>query len=175
MNFKASKPPHKVDIKVAMASKKIMLISRRENKHLKTLLIMIINKEMAAQSRETRQKKIIEEEVEKEKSFFTSDSLFSKIKAKDKNIGIATVYRFLKDLRAKGKIHTYLCDKKILYSKGEPNHCHFICEKCNKSRHIKLSRLDFIKKEIKEDICHFQLDVYGICESCKEKINKREN
>ena len=123
---------------------------------------------MVKESRNTRQKRIIETEIEKINSFFTCEQIFDKVKAKDSKIGIATIYRFLKDLRAKGKIHTYMCDKKILYSRGDPNHCHFICEKCGDTRHIQINKLDFLKKDIREEICHFQLDVYGVCQSCKK-------
>ncbi len=49
-----------------------------------------------AETRETRQKKIIEQELSKLKFFFTAEELHKKVVKKDSNMGIATIYRFLK-------------------------------------------------------------------------------
>ncbi len=95
--------------------------------------------------------------------------LFEYVQKKHPKIGIATVYRFLKELREKGFIHSYVCNRKILYAKEKKSHCHFICEKCKKIEHFDLEKIDFIKKGVKGDICHFQLDVSGICETCRNK------
>ena len=120
-------------------------------------------------TRKTDQKNFIEEEIKNLRSFFDAEELYKKVSKKNKKIGIATVYRFLKKLTEEGKIHSYSCDRKIIYSSNVKNHCHFICENCGNIKHINLKRLDFIQNEIKEDICHFQIDVTGICEKCKTK------
>ena|SRR3989338_9241080 len=120
-------------------------------------------------SRETNQKKILESEISRINSFFTAEELFEKIKKKNSSIGIATIYRFLKDLKAKRKIHTYVCDRRVLYSRANSSHCHFICEKCNKTVHFQVDNIDFLKNKLKSkasSICHFQIDVQGICEDC---------
>lgn len=129
---------------------------------------------MKSSSRETRQKQIMEHELEKVNSFFTAEELFGKVKnnknnKNDKNIGIATIYRFLKDLKSKRKIHTYVCDRRVLYSKEKNSHCHFICEKCNKTIHFDVKSIDFLKNKLKgkaSSICHFQIDVQGVCKDC---------
>ena len=120
-------------------------------------------------SRKTNQKKIIEKEIKNLSSFFNAEKLYGQVSKKSKKIGIATVYRFLKKLTEKGKIHSYSCDRKIIYSSSVRNHCHFICENCGDIKHINLKKLDFIQKEIKGDICHFQIDITGICEKCQTK------
>jgi len=127
------------------------------------LLISIINKQM----RKTKQKELIEEEVKKLDSFFTAEELFKRVNQKDKKIGIATVYRFLRNLKKKEKLHSYLCNRKIVYSKEENNHCHFVCQKCGEIKHFDVKSLDFLK--IKESICHFQIDVHGTCKKCLKK------
>ena len=68
------------------------------------LLISIINKQM----RKTKQKELIEEEVKKLDSFFTAEELFKRVNQKDKKIGIATVYRFLRNLKKKEKLQKTL-------------------------------------------------------------------
>ncbi|MBU0456741.1 MAG: transcriptional repressor [Nanoarchaeota archaeon] len=118
--------------------------------------------------RQTKQKKLIEEEIKKIESFFTAEELFHKVKKRDNKFGIATIYRFLRDLKKKEKLHSYLCNRKIVYSKDASSHCHFICQKCGEIKHFDVKSLDFLK--IQESICHFQIDVHGTCKKClKEK------
>ena len=122
--------------------------------------------------RETKQKQILDLEINKISSFFTAEDLLGRIKknTKEKNrksIGIATVYRFLKELKKNRKIHSYICARKTIYSRNKSSHCHFICEKCGKVEHIKVDSLDFINKKINGSICHFQIDVQGVCKDCK--------
>ena len=126
------------------------------------LLRFIINKMI---SRKTKQKLILEEEINKMNNFFSAEELFAKVK--NKKIGIATVYRFLHDLRKQRKLHSYTCNKKIVYSKNSNNHSHFICQKCGKTIHFNLDNIDFINKKIHGEICHFQVEVSGICKDCK--------
>ena len=116
-------------------------------------------------SRQTRQKELIGKELSNLDSFFTAENLHDKVK--DNNIGISTVYRFLRELKNKNKLHYYVCDRKSIYSKNKSNHCHFICQKCGKVVHINIDSLDFLNKKIVGSICHFQIDVEGICEDCQ--------
>ena len=119
-------------------------------------------------SRNTSQKKTLEKEVKKFKTFFTAEELLVKVKKSDSKIGIATVYRFLKDLTSKGKIHNYTCNRKTIYSLDKKSHCHFTCEKCGRIEHIEIKSLDFFRKKVTGSICHFQIDVSGVCERCGE-------
>ncbi|MEK6858747.1 MAG: transcriptional repressor [Nanoarchaeota archaeon] len=121
-------------------------------------------------TRETRQKEVLKRELGKINAIFTAEELYKKTADKENKLGIATVYRFLKELRTKGQLHSYICARKIIYSKKQTSHCHFICEKCGKLEHISLEKIDFIKEKIKGKICHFQLDISGICEKCAKII-----
>ena len=121
---------------------------------------------MVKKSRKTKQRELMQFEISTFTSFFTADELYEKIKKKDHNVGIATVYRYLKDLRKKKELHSYLCNRKTVYSREKNNHCHFICQKCNQTTHFNIDKIDFLKTKIKGEICHFQIDVYGICEKC---------
>ena len=119
--------------------------------------------------RNTKQKKIIEECIMKMSSFFTVEELFQKVNKYDLKIGIATIYRYLRSLKNKRKIHSYLCNRKTVYSIDNKSHCHYVCQKCGKIKHFDVRTIDFLK--IKESICHFQIDVYGICNKCKSLNN----
>jgi len=116
-------------------------------------------------SRETKQKEILNNEIKKFSSFFNADELYEKVKKKDPRLGIATVYRFLKDLKNKNKIHFYVCDRKDIYSFNDKNHCHFVCLKCGKVKHLKITSLNFLEKKF-DKICHFQINLEGICKDC---------
>jgi Fe2+ or Zn2+ uptake regulation protein len=65
--------------------------------------------------RNTKQKEIINKEIMRFKTFFTAEDLYNKIKIIDKQIGLATVYRVLKDLRKNKKIYSYTCNGKVIY------------------------------------------------------------
>ncbi len=127
---------------------------------------------MVKKSRKTKQKELIQSEISTFTSLFTADDLFDKIRKKDKTIGIATVYRFLKDLRKKKELHSYMCDRKMVYSREKNNHCHFICQKCDTVTHFNIDKIDFLQTKIKGEICHFQIDVHGICDIC---LNQEKN
>ncbi len=119
-------------------------------------------------SRQTKQKAIVERHILNFKTFFTAEELYSQIIKEDAKIGIATIYRFLKDLRKKGLLHSYTCNRKILYSAKQKSHCHFTCEKCSQISHFDIKKIDFIKEKAYGDVCHFQLDITGICNNCKK-------
>jgi Fe2+ or Zn2+ uptake regulation protein len=119
--------------------------------------------------RNTRQKNIINEEVNSMGSFFTSEDLFKKVRKKDPKMGIATVYRLLKELRDKRIIHAYSCDRKMIYTINKRSHCHFICEKCGRSSHVDMKDIGFINNKLNGKTCHFQLDIHGICNDCLDE------
>lgn len=120
--------------------------------------------------RETKQKKAIETVITKTNTFFTAEEIYDKIKKENPKIGIATVYRFLKELQKERAIHAFICDRKNLYSKKEMTHSHFICEVCGEKRHIGIDKVDFLKKFLDEDLCHVQIELNGICKECKIKM-----
>ena len=120
-----------------------------------------------AKNRNTKQKETIEEEFNKINSFFTAEDFHKKISKKNPKIGIATVYRFIKDLKKQKRIYSYLCNRRQIFSKGQKSHCHFICEKTGKVKHFEIDNLDFLKNKIPGSITSFQLEVRGICNDCK--------
>jgi Fur family ferric uptake transcriptional regulator len=119
------------------------------------------------QSRITRQKKLIQQKLREFKTIFTAEDLHTAVRKKDKNIGIATIYRYLKNNSVDERIHSYLCNRHHVYSTNTDNHCHFTCNICGKTEHFNISEIGFIKSRVRGDICHFQIDVYGICLKCR--------
>jgi Fe2+ or Zn2+ uptake regulation protein len=121
------------------------------------------------QIRQTKQKGIIEEEIRKFKTFFTAEEVHEKVREREPGIGIATVYRYLNNYEGDDRLHHYICDRRKVYSFKSDNHCHFVCTVCGKTSHFHIEKLDFLKNSIKGGICHFQIDVHGVCEACMDK------
>ena len=119
-------------------------------------------------SRKTSQKRLIEKEIKNIRYFFDAEKLYQQISKKNSKIGIATIYRFLKTLGEEEKIHSYTCDRKTIYSSNTKNHCHFTCEKCGIIKHITLKKLDFIQEKMEGNLCHFQIDITGVCKRCQK-------
>jgi Fe2+ or Zn2+ uptake regulation protein len=117
-------------------------------------------------NRETHQKRIIAEELKKIRTFFTTEDLLKKAQARDRKIGIATVYRFLKDRGGKDGIHSYYCDRRMVYSTQNNSHCHFTCIRCGRTTHFRIRKLDFLKRAVQGRMCHFQVDIHGLCSQC---------
>ena len=118
-------------------------------------------------ARMTKQKQVMHDELAKFSSFFDAYELHEKVAKKNSKIGIATVYRFLNNLEDSGGVHSYLCDNKRIYSFGKKSHIHFTCENCNAKKHIDLKNVDFLKEVVDERICHFQIDLSGLCKNCR--------
>lgn len=116
-------------------------------------------------SRKTKQKVLINSVINSQKGIFTVDDIHERLK--EKNIGIATIYRYMNNLRKSGKIHYYKCGDRFVYSNKKTIHGHFICEKCNQTEHVKIDEIKWLKKY--GDICHVQIEIYGICKNCKLK------
>ncbi len=126
-------------------------------------------KPQTPQTRLTTQKAILETEIAQFSSFFTAEELHHKIKKEFPHLGIATIYRYLKTLVHQNQIHSYQCERRTIYSTNTKNHSHFLCEKCNTKSHLHLKNIDSLKQNLRGKMCHFQIDITGICEDCLGK------
>ncbi len=115
-------------------------------------------------SRNTKQKEILSKELNKIDTFFSAEDLYTKTK----NISLATTYRFLAELKNKGELYSYVCNRKTVYSKQAKSHCHFTCEKTGQIIHFEIDNIDFLKNKVPGKITSFQLEVKGICDDCKK-------
>ncbi|MCB9362026.1 transcriptional repressor [Candidatus Woesearchaeota archaeon] len=121
---------------------------------------------MPRNSRKTNQKLLIDKQMRTFSGFFSAHDLFGRVHEHDATIGLATVYRFLKDLREAGKLYSYDCDNRQLYSTTKKSHCHFICEETGEIIHFDVNSLDFLKDKIPGTITSFQIEVRGVCKKC---------
>lgn len=130
------------------------------------LLSLILIKKM--KTRNTKQKELIQNKINTFKSFFTAEELYDKTKVIDSKLGLATVYRFLKEMRKQGELFSYTCEGKLIYSKEKKSHCHFLCEETGKVIHFDIDSLDFLKDKIPGTISSFQIEVKGVCNKCNK-------
>lgn len=126
----------------------------------------------AISRRLTSQKTLLQLELDKSTTLFGAEDLYAKAVKKNPVLGIATVYRFLRECAEQGKIHSYSCGRKTVYSTSKNNHSHFRCEKCGFIEHIDIKKLDFLPIAVRSTVCHLQIDITGICKSCQESKNK---
>ncbi len=118
------------------------------------------------QTRLTTQKAMVEITMAEFLSFFTAEELHQKVAKMAPQIGIATIYRYLKSAVVRNEIHSYQCERRTIYSTNSKNHCHFYCEQCGEKKHISLHNIGALQRGIKGRMCHFQIDITGICEKC---------
>ena len=88
--------------------------------------------------RKTKQKTILEQALKKKKTFFTAEELHTLIRKESTKIGIATVYRFLKEKVKKNNVHSYTCNRRALFSTEKKTHAHFFCENCKTKKHVEI-------------------------------------
>lgn len=116
--------------------------------------------------RMTKQKKILHEELEKFSTFFDAYELHDAVSSRNSKIGLATIYRFLNNLENHAAIHAFICNGKKIYSTNARSHAHFKCEKCGSINHINVKNVDFLKESVKGNVCHFQIELSGVCPNC---------
>ncbi|MGM5480619.1 MAG: Fur family transcriptional regulator [Nanobdellota archaeon] len=124
---------------------------------------------MKRQSKHTKQKEELATIVDNIEGFFDAEELYEK--AKKKGISKATVYRYLQEAKKNQDLFAYTCNRRQIYSQGKKSHCHFICEKTGKIIHFDVDNIDFLKDKIPGTITSFQIEVKGICDTCKKKEN----
>ncbi len=117
-------------------------------------------------SRNTWQKKRVGEIIDGFDKAFRVEDVYERVKSE--GIGIATVYRYLSDLRKEGKINHFVCDGRALYSKDRIQHTHFHCTECDRSTHIQDVKLP-LGKITNGKIESFQLEIRGICKTCLQE------
>ncbi|WP_099203227.1 Fur family transcriptional regulator [Miniphocaeibacter massiliensis] len=126
----------------------------------------------------TKQREIIFNTlIENEESHLSPEELHEIVSKKDKDIGIATVYRTLllfEELRLVYKLD--FDDNRYRYeivNDGEKHHHHhLVCTSCNKVIEVKDDLLENIEENIEKTydfkIDDHELKFYGLCSDCQK-------
>ena len=100
-----------------------------------------------------------------------ADTVYASVREKMPEIGVATVYRVLRELVTEGKAVTLeTTDDRIHYDADVSPHAHFICEECGRIIDIfeppalteKAEKMGF---EVKSE----KTVLYGVCPDCAKK------
>ncbi len=120
--------------------------------------------------------------LENDKDHLSPEELHLIVNKKDKDIGIATVYRTLllfEELDLVSKLN--FDDNRYRYelsNDGEHQHHHLICNDCNKVVEVSYDLTNDIEENIKKnygfDVSNYVLKFFGVCSECKEKKIKKE-
>jgi len=110
--------------------------------------------------------------IESYPSGFTTKELYQSL---DGEIGLATIYRFLEELKKEGQLLQFNTDDntaKYQYAEpcSNPGHFYLKCIKCGKLEHVDCKKIKGLIEHIYNDH-HFRLGVQhiiinGICADC---------
>lgn len=119
------------------------------------------------------------EEIYSHTGHFNVDSLYVFMGNKNYRVSKATLYNTLELLLECGLIVKHVFKNNTAqYERGYNvlPHEHLICEHCNKVEEFSDSRLDEVIRHVEEKygfrVERHLLYVYGLCKSCKLKMNK---
>lgn len=122
--------------------------------------------------RNTRQRRIILEELSKVKTHPRADVLFQMVRKKIPAISLGTVYRNLNLLKEEGRVLELQCGKdSSRYDADTRNHYHFFCRKCESIFDLDEPLLEDLDKTISKasglSVQYHRINFYGYCGNCK--------
>ncbi len=107
----------------------------------------------------------------------TADQVFRVLRRSLPRISFGTVYRNLDILNQQGLIRVLHYSKEhARYDAVMDNHCHFICERCDKVRDLVLEELAELNSQVAKrhdwQIQRHSLFFYGWCPDCQKVLRK---
>ena len=127
----------------------------------------------------SRQREAICEYLGSRKDHPTADMVFQAVRQVYPKISLGTVYRNLTLLASEGEILKLNCGDGVEhYDAQTAPHCHYYCRSCGSLKDILMEepiRLAYEKESGDGDLiegCNIMF--YGICEKCKNAVDKAE-
>ncbi len=122
--------------------------------------------------RNTKQRKLILEELKKTKAHPTADMLFRMVRRRLPHISFGTVYRNLNRLRDEGQVLELTCGKRSCRYDGDTRqHYHFFCFKCGRVLDLDIPVWNDLNNQISKrfgfSVDYHRIDFYGYCKDCK--------
>jgi Fe2+ or Zn2+ uptake regulation protein len=104
--------------------------------------------------------------------FLNAEQVYDKIRQRDANIGIATVYRNLKKMVGQGLISEVGWKDVKYYTRHPFSNAFFVCERCGKMLRVDIPIADqtFLSAEIGRPVSRWRMRFEGICEECERCI-----
>ena len=129
----------------------------------------------------TKQREVIFETLlENSSEHLSPEELHLIVNKKDKDIGIATVYRTLQLFEELNLVYKLNFDdnryRYELTRDEEHQHHHLICTQCNKVEEVSYDLTSDIEESIRKNygfkVTNYVLKFFGICSQCQEKNSK---
>lgn len=131
----------------------------------------------------TKQREIIFKALkESSPKHVTPEELFSIVREKNKQVGIATIYRTLNIFDELGIVNKQeFTDNAYTYElidSSNSHHDHIICTNCGKIIEDECISTNQLKKELKQrydfDLNYYSLRIYGTCSECQKSRSKND-
>ena len=132
----------------------------------------------AAGRRLTHQRRIVLETLQRSKGHLEAQALYSRVKDRDPDISLATVYRTLAVLKEMGLVEQHLLGEEHGHfeTTGESRHYHFTCLGCGKVVEFSTEMVEQAIQELHEQkgirVTDARLDLSGYCAQCQAKGGK---
>lgn len=127
-------------------------------------------------TRETRQRRVVYDTIQKTHSHPTADWIFEQVRADVPKISLGTVYRNLSVLKQEGVIREIFGnDRRAHYDADLSPHAHFICSDCGQIWDVfGVQQVDWrtLKDLVGCEVTNQQLDFQGRCAACCVSENK---
>lgn len=127
-------------------------------------------------TRETRQRRVVYDTIQKTHSHPTADWIFERVRAEVPKISLGTVYRNLSVLKEEGVIREiYGTDRRAHYDADLSPHGHFICTDCGQIWDVfGIPEVDWrtLKELVGCEVAEQKLDFQGRCAACCVAENK---
>ncbi|MBF0480566.1 MAG: transcriptional repressor [Desulfovibrionaceae bacterium] len=121
----------------------------------------------------TPQRRLILDVFLRERGHMASEELYNKVKAVNKAVGQATVYRTLKLLSGSGLAKEFdFGDGVSRYEQtyGHSHHDHLICERCGKNVEVVDQGIEVIQERVAREhgfsLTGHVMHLYGVCADC---------
>lgn len=128
--------------------------------------------------RNTRQRQVIVEELEKLSSHPTATELYQIVRQRVPHISLGTVYRNLEILSESGKISTLqLAGSEKRFDGRTDIHYHVRCVRCGRVEDLPIEpilAIDDALKNIREfEVLSYRIEFVGICAHCKQRDQRK--
>ena len=126
--------------------------------------------------RYTPEREIIVKEIFANHDHFDVDTLYLRLRGKEKRISKASIYRTIPHLLESGLIQEVFYEDGHMHYEhifGHQHHCHLRCVECGKIVEFRDERLTDMEKDLAGqygfEVTAHKLDVFGRCPNCIKK------
>ncbi len=125
----------------------------------------------------TQRRAVLDILIQNSDAHLSTEEIYSLVKEKFPEIGLATVYRTVQLFEELNIIHRLNfddgCSRFELYIDNESHHHHhLICEKCSKVFEVENDLLEDIERDIQEkynfQVQNHKVTFYGLCQACNK-------